>query len=128
MGKANKNDSRKGKKHEKKPVRKAMRSRAKTSPAEPTIKAEQKQCYRKLDVKKRAKECREKQRHMELARLECVRLGIGAVKYLSPKNDIAQLEGCPLRWKDKSRLASNLKRGSTPRLGEHMQHLTDAAH
>ena len=63
---------------------------------------------------------------MELARLECVRLGIGAVKYLSPKNDIPQLEGCPLRWKDKSRLASNLKRGSTPRLGEHNQHLTDA--
>ena len=63
---------------------------------------------------------------MENARLECVRLGIGAVKYLSPKNDILQLEGCPLVWKDKSRLASNLKRGSTPRLGQHLQHLTDA--
>jgi hypothetical protein len=63
---------------------------------------------------------------MENARLECVRLGIGAVKYLSKKNTIPQLEGCPLQWKDKSRLASNLKRGHTPRLGEHMQHLTDA--
>ena len=126
MGIASKNDSRRGKKHQKKPVTKASRSRENTTPDEPKVKYERKPCYRKLDVKKRAFETRERQRHMENARLECVRLGIGAVKYLSPKNDIPQLEGCPLQWKHKSRLASNLKRGKTPRMGEHLQHLTDA--
>ena len=55
-----------------------------------------------------------------------MRLHIGAVKYLSPKNDVSQLPGCPLSWKDKTRLAANIKQGFTPRRGEHMQHLTDA--
>ena len=81
---------------------------------------------RKLDLHKRSKRLREWQGHMEAARLECVRLGVGAVKYLSHKNDTSQLPGCPLTWKDKTRLAHNLKLGKTPRKGEHMQHLTDA--
>ena len=82
--------------------------------------------WRKLDLKKRSKQVREWQAHMEAARLECKRLGIGAVKYLSPKNDIAQLPDCPLTMSDKTRLAHNLKIGRTPRKGEHVQHLTDA--
>jgi hypothetical protein len=81
---------------------------------------------RKLDLKKRGARVREWQVHMEAAREDCVRRGIGAVKYLSPANRHAQLPGCPLTMKDKSRLAANLKSGNTPRRGEHMQHLTDA--
>jgi hypothetical protein len=82
--------------------------------------------YRKLDLKARGEKVREKQVHMEAARVECVRLGIGAVKYLDPKNKIPQLSGCPLTMTDKSRLAANIKSSRTPRMGEHMQHLTDA--
>ena len=77
-------------------------------------------------MRKRALRVREWQISMEAARVECMRLGIGAVKYLSPKNDVLQLPGCPLTWKDKTRLAANLKQGFTPRKGQHMQHLTDA--
>jgi hypothetical protein len=83
MGKAKKNDSRKVKKHQKKPVTKGSRSR---KAAEAIPKPNRKPpMYRKLDLKKRAINVRERQRSMELARLECVRLGIGAVKYLSPR-------------------------------------------
>ena len=81
---------------------------------------------RKLDLKKRAARVREWQGHMEAARVHCTDMGIGAVKYLNPENNTPQLDGCPLRWKDKSRLAANIKSGNTPRRGEHMQHLTDA--
>ena len=64
--------------------------------------------YRKLDLKARSEKVREQQMYMEAARVECVRLGIGAVKYLNPKNDIPQLSDCPLTMKDKSRLAANI--------------------
>ena len=81
---------------------------------------------RNLELLKRAVRVRAWQTHMEAARVDCVRRGIGAVKYLNPDNRHAQLPGCPLTMKDKSRLAANLKSGNTPRRGEHMQHLTDA--
>jgi len=77
-------------------------------------------------LKKRAAKVRDRQVHMEAARVHCTDMGIGAVKHLNPDNKTPQLPGCPLRWKDKSRLAANIKSGNTPRCGEHMQHLTDA--
>jgi hypothetical protein len=111
------------KKHTKKPTGKVSARGV----ADATVSGERSvSVHRKLDLKKRAQKLREWQEHMEAARLECVRLGIGAVKYLSDKNNIPQLPDCPLTWKDKTRLAHNIKIGRTPRKGEHMQHLTDA--
>jgi hypothetical protein len=115
-----------GKKHGGK-ARKVM-SRSSSRNAAKAVKSKVREgiIMRKLDLKKRGARVRAKQMHMEAARLSCVARGIGAVKYLNPDNDVQQLPNCPLTMKDKSRLAANIKSGSTPRRGEHMQHLTDA--
>ena len=89
-------------------------------------KARKKEVYTKLAIRSRAKRCVEKQAHMEAARVECVRLGIGATKYLRHEKWGQQLPGCPLTWSDKSRLAANIKSGHTPRNGVHNMHLTPA--
>jgi hypothetical protein len=89
-------------------------------------KGRKKEVYTKLAVRARAKRCVEKQASMEAARIECVRLGIGATKYLKDEKYGHQLPDCPLTWSDKSRLAANIKSGHTPRNGEHKMHLTPA--
>ena len=114
------------KKHAKKPPTKETRRNLKKGKGRKAAGTKKPALYRKLDLKKRALGLRVWQSKMEAARLERIRLGIGAVKYLSDKNDIRQLPDCPLTMTDKTRLAHNLKIGRTPRLGEHMQHLTDA--
>ena len=114
------------KKSHKKAVLKVTRKRGINRRKEVNIVRRDSRSLRKLELKKRATELRTWQAHMEAARQECIRLEIGAVKYLSDKNDIPQLPDCPLTLADKTRLAHNLKIGKTPRLGEHMQHLTDA--
>ena len=115
-----------GKKHGKVVAAKRTRSRVSGRKSTPKTTRRSEGSQRKLDLKSRAKNLRVWQAHMEAARLECMRLDIGAVSYLSPKNNVQQLPDCPLTWKDKTRLAANLKQGFTPRRGEHMQHLTDA--
>ena len=115
-----------GTKHAKKPPAKVTRRSLKKGEGRKSAGTKKPALYRKLDLKKRALGLRVWQSKMEAARLECIRLGIGAVKYLSDKNDIRQLPDCPLTMTDKTRLAHNLRIGRIPRLGKHMQHLTDA--
>ena len=126
MAIAKRADRRNGKKHGKAAAPKRTRSKSGGRKRTDKDSTRHEPSQRKLDLKSRAKKLRVWQAHMEAARVECVRLNIGAVKYLSPKNDVSQLPGCPLLWKDKTRLAANIKQGFTPRRGEHMQHLTDA--
>ena len=94
------------------------------SPQHP--KARKEEVYTKLAIRPRATRCVEKQAHVEAARVECVRLGIDATKYLRHGKWGHQLPGCPLTWSDESRLASNIKSGRTLRNGEHNVHLTPA--
>ena len=112
-----------GSRRKEKPNTRRMAS-VKASSSHP--KGRKKEVYTKLAVRARAKRCVEKQASMEAARVECVRLGIGATKYLRDDKYGHQLPGCPLTWSDKSRLAANIKSGRTPRNGEHKMHLTPA--
>jgi hypothetical protein len=89
-------------------------------------KGRKKEIYAKLAVRARAKRCVEKQASVEAARVECVRLGVGATKHLKDEKCGHQLPDCPLTWSDKSRLAANVKSGRTPRNREHKMHLTPA--
>jgi len=123
MGKGKRGRKAAGKDKARKPNTRRKNAGSKSS-APP--KARKKEVYAKLAIRSRAKRCVEKQAHMEAARVECVRLGIGATKYLRHEKWGQQLPGCPLTWSDKSRLAANIKSGHTPRNGVHNMHLTPA--
>ena len=115
MAISKKKDPRKVKKHRKTAGARVCSPTSSNESGVAKVKVRNFEVHRKLDLKQRAIAVCQKQDVMENARLGCERLGIGAVKYLSLKNNIPQLEGCTLQWKDKSRLASNIKRGHTPR-------------
>ena len=83
MAKCHRTLTRSTKKHQKNPdaivvVSKTVRRKASPIKAKRGVPV-----HRKLDLRKRAIAVQDWQGKMEAARVECVRLGIGAVRYLS---------------------------------------------
>ena len=97
MAISKKKDVRKVKKHQKLAVAQVCSPMSLNQTGVAKLKVRNFEVHRKLDLKKRAIAVREKQAVMEKARLEYERLRIDAVKYLSLKNNIPQLEGCTLQ-------------------------------